>query len=275
MPFHVRLTPKRDRSHDEVKLDLDKEELERRFLRPYAEGRPIVVGGRTIPADDIGRIRINYTDELAAQLLPMVKAERARSGGIAPISDDWYIAKRGRDVTDEYIEGPPGYAVLDSQSASEGATGSPPVPNPRSVFVVHGRNLRARDALFSFLRSINLAPLEFVEAIAATGRPSPYIGEILNAAFGRARAVVVLFTPDDEARMAMGRDEDRTILVELGHTRPFSDIGGRHVLRLDDSSERRQELAQRLLAAGCDVNTTGTDWHKAGDFAAALAPSPS
>ena len=121
MPFHVRLTPKRDRSHDEVKLDLDKEELERRFLRPYAEGRPIVVGGRTIPADDIGRIRINYTDELAAQLLPMVKAERARSGGIAPISDDWYIAKRGRDVTDEYIEGPPGYAVLDSQSASTAA----------------------------------------------------------------------------------------------------------------------------------------------------------
>ena len=73
-----------------------------------------------------------------------------------------------------------------------------------------------------------------------------------------------------EAGMAMGRNEDRTILVELGTLRPFSDIAGRHVIRLDNTTQRRQELAQRLQAAGCPINLNGTDWHKTGDFEAAL-----
>ena len=70
--------------------------------------------------------------------------------------------------------------------------------------------------------------------------------------------------------MAMGRDEDRTVLVEIDHTRPFSDIAGRHMVRLDNTSQRRQELANRLKAAGCPVHLNGTDWHSAGDFDAAI-----
>ena len=150
------------------------------------------------------------------------------------------------------------------------------------------------------MQSIGLHPLEWSEAVRSTGKPSPYVGEILDAAFSRAHAVVVLLTPDDEARlrepfrtnsdppheveltgqsrpnvlfeagMAMSRGEDRTILVELGTLRPFSDVAGRHVIRLDDSSPRRQDLAQRLQAAGCPVNLDGTDWHTAGNFEDAL-----
>ena len=65
--------------------------------------------------------------------------------------------------------------------------------------------------------------------------------------------------------MAMGRDEERTVLVELGALRPFSDIAGRHTIKLNDTSQRRQELAQRLQAAGCSVNLEGTDWHSVGN----------
>ena len=64
----------------------------------------------------------------------------------------------------------------------------------------------------------------------------------------------------------MGRSEDRTVLVELGVLRPFSDIAGRHTIRLDNTSQRRQELAQRLQAAGCPANLDGTDWHTVGNF---------
>ena len=63
--------------------------------------------------------------------------------------------------------------------------------------------------------------------------------------------------------MAMGRDERRTVLVEVGNLRPFSDIVGRHMIRLDNTTARRQELAQRLEAAGCPVNLRGTDWQGA------------
>lgn len=171
-------------------------------------------------------------------------------------------------------------------------------PSPRRVFVIHGRNETARSALFAFLRSIRLEPIEWSQALAMTGQASPYIGDVLDAAFGQAQAVVVLQTPDDvaflhpsltsegdpesepqmqprpnvlfEAGMAMGRSPDRTVIVELGQVKAFSDIHGRHVVRLDNSVAKRQDLAQRLTTAGCDVDITGHDWHTAGD----LTPPP-
>lgn len=188
--------------------------------------------------------------------------------------------------------------ALDSDYSrqSNSQADAAPVADPQAVFVVHGRDRSVRDAMFAFLRAIGLHPLEWAEVVKATGKPTPYIGEILEAAFSSARAVVVLMTPDDEARlrepfredgddvnetkltpqarpnvlfeagMAMGGSPDRTILVEVGVLRPFSDIGGRHVIRLDDSMARRQQLAQRLQSAGCPVNLAGIDWHTAGRF---------
>ncbi|GAB4602018.1 hypothetical protein MOKP20_33200 [Mycobacterium avium subsp. hominissuis] len=71
--------------------------------------------------------------------------------------------------------------------------------NAKKVFVVHGRNLTARNSMFVFLRAIGLEPIEFSTAISATGSASPYIGQALDAAFDMAQAVVILLTPDDIA----------------------------------------------------------------------------
>jgi hypothetical protein len=163
------------------------------------------------------------------------------------------------------------------------------------VFVVHGRNTAARDAMFSFLRSLGLKPIEWDQAVALTGQGSPYIGEVLDVAFSEGQAVVVLLTPDDvayirtdyangdgdpelvptgqarpnvlfEAGMAMGRDPKHTILVELGDLRPFSDVGGRHAIRISNDGRLRKSLADRLITAGCEVDLTGGDWLHEGDF---------
>ena len=168
------------------------------------------------------------------------------------------------------------------------------------VFVVHGRNAKAREAMFQFLRSIGLKPIEWSQAVTATGSGAPFIADILDVAFSKAKAVVVLMTPDDmaylrdalrskddpnfesrptpqarpnvlfEAGMAMSRHQNRTILVSLGELRPFSDVFGRHIIKLDDRSQSRQDLADRLRIAGCPVDLTGRDWHTVGDFKAAL-----
>jgi predicted nucleotide-binding protein len=166
----------------------------------------------------------------------------------------------------------------------------------RRVFVVHGRDARLRASMFAFLRAINLWPLEWSEIVSSFGNGAPYIGELLDHAFGICQAAVVLFTPDEqvelathlysnnresglqprpnvifEAGMALGRFPERTILVEVGELRGFSDVGGRHVVRLNDTSENsraemRHMFAERLRSIGCDVHTTGTDWLRAGDF---------
>ena len=174
----------------------------------------------------------------------------------------------------------------------------------RNVFVVHGRNISARNALFDFLRSIKLNPIEWSEAIKMTGKASPFIGEILDKAFSEAQAVVILLSGDDEARlkqefqteddppyeknltsqarpnvlfeagMAFGRHDERTIIVQLGsELRPFSDIAGRHIIKINNSPQQRHELAQRLKTAGCAVNTSGTDWLTAGDFEKSIPSS--
>ncbi len=52
----------------------------------------------------------------------------------------------------------------------------------KTVFVVHGRNMAAREAMFTFLRSIGLKPLEWHQAVSLTGTGAPYIGQILDRA---------------------------------------------------------------------------------------------
>jgi len=292
MPYHIRITTKSDRSHDEVKLDLTRKQLKERFLSPYKEGRPIAICGRTVPFDNIERIRITFTKQASGQLIPIVRAERFTSNSPSEFSDEWHVADRGADVTDKFIAQPP-ETRLSTDHKTEGAKSQ----DPRIVFVVHGRNLLARDAMFTFLRSIGLCPLEWTDAVRATGRASPYIREILDSGFSAAKAVIVLMTPDDEARLrepyrsaddpgyeteltpqarlnvifeagiAVGRfTQDKTIFVKFGALRPFSDIGGLHEVRLTNTTQSRQDLAQRLQSAGCPVNLSGTDWHSAGNF---------
>jgi hypothetical protein len=58
-------------------------------------------------------------------------------------------------------------------------------------------------------------------------------------------------------------------MVEIGDQRQASDLTGRHAVRLDNSPEKRNDLAERLARAGCPVDRTGDKWLKAGDFSLA------
>ena len=280
--YYVQLTIRRVETSDrrrESSSDLYLEDLEKRFLAPYRKGTAIVIKGRSVAPADLHRIKIYESERMV--------------GNFASIP--WSMLT---DVTEHFITGPPGWE--SEERPSEVKEARPPT-DTREIFVVRGRNDKARDALFDFLRAIDLRPLELADAVPTVGKTLPYIAELLDAGFRRAHAVVVLFTPDDEAwlrepyrsasdpahesvlsgqarpnvlfeaGMAMGRGKERTVLVELGTLRPFTDIAGLHVTRLSDSSESRQDLARRLELAGCPVNLEGTDWHKAGDFEAALA----
>ena len=168
-------------------------------------------------------------------------------------------------------------------------------PNQAEVFVVHGRNEQIRKSMFEFLRALHLKPMEWNRMVELTGKGSPYVGEILDRAFEKAAAVVVLLTGDDEARlkeayradgeeheatlmpqarpnvlfeagMAISRSQDRTILVQVGALRDFSDIAGRHIIRLDNSAKARTAFIRRLRTAHCPVDDSGTDWLESGNF---------
>lgn len=178
----------------------------------------------------------------------------------------------------------------------KGSTKGKKTKQSNHVFVVHGRNEKMRRALFAFLRSLGVQPIEWTKALAMTKKGSPYVGEVIDAAFNKAKVIVVLFTPDDEAKlkaefikkgdpsferrltgqprpnvlfeagMAFGRQPNTTILIQVGKIRTVSDVAGRHIVHLTNSISSRQQMIAKLRATGLAVDDIGEDWHTEGDF---------
>ncbi|WP_238009096.1 CATRA conflict system CASPASE/TPR repeat-associated protein [Dactylosporangium sp. AC04546] len=189
-----------------------------------------------------------------------------------------------------------GVAVQPSSGPSPAAA----APDPRRVFVIHGRDAEARRAVYGLLRDLGLRPLDWMEIVARTGTPSPFVGEVLEQAFAEHQAAVVVITPDDgvmlhpslhgadedpaevafagqarpnvlfEAGMALGLQRDRTLVVEIGRLRPFASLTGRDVIRFTadpaEHLQRVKSIAERLRTAGCAVNLDGADWLDTGRF---------
>jgi predicted nucleotide-binding protein len=291
--WHVIVQPKQPRrkqSEDAVATDQDREWVESRILEPRRQGKAVVVGGKQFDWSEIERLRITVSDIPTADIVEEIKAED-RVSSVAVLggpSYRWRAAARSRDVTDELVVAPVGTSAETGAAASR--------VDPKKVMVVLGRNAEANQAMFDFLRALRLDPQEWGKLVGATGKAAPYVGEVLEHAFEDAAAVVVLFTPDDEARlrphlhgpseeeydrnltpqarpnvlfeagMALGVHPDRTILVELGELRPFSDIYGRHVVRLDGTAQPLRDIVRRLRVAGCDVDDSGDDWARPDRF---------
>lgn len=105
MPYHVRITKKSNKSHDELELDLTRKELLKSIVTPFNEGRRFTCGGAIIEPDDIERIRVTYTEEKSEDLIPEIQEERRSWSWATPtISDEWYVADGGKDVTRRFIK---------------------------------------------------------------------------------------------------------------------------------------------------------------------------
>ncbi|MFD5824308.1 TIR domain-containing protein [Lentzea sp. NPDC060358] len=307
--FHARLSTVGAR-HDEVKLDMSLPELEEKILAPYREGRIITMNGRSIDPMEIERLRISMSDVPSRVLIQEIEHGR-RNSSVAVIggpSMGWRAANRADDVTDEYVIGPPGGlpssgdAKLNSGERDKlevNASGR----RGNSIFLVHGRDLAIVVAMKQFLRSLGINVVEWNHAVAQTGTPNPYVGDVVMQGLKMSDAAVILFTPDElvrlrddlvsdsdgvherelqgqarpnvyyEAGIADAIDRQRTILVDVGPVKPFSDASGRLVVRFDGSASKRNNLAERLRLAGLEVNTSGDDWLSDGDFESAIKAS--
>lgn len=177
-----------------------------------------------------------------------------------------------------------------------GGKAAKPRPKDNSVFVIGGRDTAVTESMYALLNALGCKPVEFHQAVARVrGTGSPYVGVVLDKAFEQVQALVVLFTPDDEAKlkdqflkpneiqtegryrgqarqnvvfeagMALARHEDKTILVQIGEVKSFSDVFGRHLVNLDGSHRTRIDFANRLKRI-CKIDTTGTRWLTVGKF---------
>ncbi|HEY1526124.1 MAG TPA: TIR domain-containing protein [Candidatus Angelobacter sp.] len=215
-----------------------------------------------------------------------INVSRFASGG------DWAVLQRSQQPVSQSPTVPPTNAPA-KRKPKNNKTKQIRKKRGKNIWVVQGRNSKINRAMEDFLRSIDLKPMEFLKPAK---RPSAHIGEILESAFEKAAAVVVLLTPDDlaklnkklikpddedyerkltpqarpnvlfEAGMAFGRNPDNVVIVEVGKLRPFTDISGRHTVRMNNSAAKRKELIQKLRLAGCDADDSGTSWLQTGEF---------
>jgi predicted nucleotide-binding protein len=215
-----------------------------------------------------------------------------REGYLVPDHDAvqgewWKISSKGKATT-----------KIDQRPQAEAEPQLPGVPEAtpeerrRTVMVVYGRDARLKDAIFVFLRSLGLHPIEWETAVRSTGDATPYNRQVISAAFSAAQAVVVILSGDDEGRllerfrqttdeahernltpqarlnvifeagMAFGSRASQTVLVEVGKLRPFSDIAGMNVVRFDGSDLKRRAFMNRLETAGCKLDTSGDRYLK-------------
>ena len=162
--------------------------------------------------------------------------------------------------------------------------------DPKSVFVIYGRNRVIMKEMFAFLRSLDLSPMRWYEAIRRTHLGASYTGTIVEAGMKDAQAVLVLLTGDDEVRsketgskderivypqarpnvlfeagMAFSKYEKRIILVQMGKVRPCPALYGRNMVKLNNRPGPRWDLMQRLDLVGCQVNFNGK-WNTTGNF---------
>lgn len=63
-----------------------------------------------------------------------------------------------------------------------------------------------------------------------------------------------------EAGLALGRHPGKTLLIQVGSIRGFSDIAGKHLVRLTDDVAKKKDVAARLGTVGCKVGLGGDDW---------------
>jgi predicted nucleotide-binding protein len=182
---------------------------------------------------------------------------------------------------------------------THGGKPAKPKAKDNSVFVISGRDVVVTESMYQLLNALGCKPVEFHQAVARMKIGNPFIGDVLDKAFETVQGLIVLFTPDDEAKlkdqflkkhgdtierrlagqprpnvlfeagMALARHPNKTLMVQVGPMKSFSDISGRHLVHLDNSFESRQDFATRLSNI-CKVDISGTRWTKVGSFMPSL-----
>jgi predicted nucleotide-binding protein len=293
VPFQVYIFEYFDRrarrGHAYYFLNLTEEQLRDRIVAAWDRGDPITWNGET-------------ADSRSSEI-EVYSTANAISRSDVPYQHQLHdLMVAGDNVTNDWITGAAGMGARATTGAPAEPQHESPLRDHSRVMVVHGRNGRARDAMFTFLRALGLEPIEWEQAVAETGMASPHNLDAVRAAMDVGQAVVVVLTAEDragllpeladgdddddvvlraqprqnvilEAGLAMGIDRSRTILVELGPIRRASDFDGLNVVRLSDTASSRNALRSRLMTAGCAVDEAASDWMRpgaGGDFEAAI-----
>jgi len=178
-----------------------------------------------------------------------------------------------------------GLANFETFTSAVPPTAPEPAASPqrdgKKIFVVHGRDMRPLAALSQYLQFLHLEVMPWSEAVNLAEGTQPHTYDVVKAGMDAAAAVIVIFSPDDlarikddfsqpgdsdrtprgqarpnvllEAGMAFALARERTIFLQSATTREISDIAGFNWVKLDGQWDSRNDLKERLNRAGASV----------------------
>lgn len=202
---------------------------------------------------------------------------------------------RGHAISQTQIDEPDSTPVVAPAATREPARHKVKPAKNNTLFVVHGRDADLNEDMFGLLRALGLYPIEWSKAVAKTRGNNPDVDKIIGGQMKSVQGIVVLISPDEQAKLkakfsdtanpsertlqdqarpnvlfeagwAFGAYPDKTLLVRVGNTRPISDLGGKHIMKLSNTAASRKEFAQRLKKMRFKVDTDGTSWLTEFDF---------
>jgi len=268
--YHVRIKPKSDKRYGENKTDVTLEQLIARYVEPYEQGRAILINGKTVQSDDIERIRISKSERTIESYIPAIRAE-AMNSSVAVFGGPPYAhtaVSRAEDVTDQFIEGPPGYK---KELTSGNTIGSVEILDKSKVFIVHGHDEAAQSKAARFVEKLGLEAIILHEK-ASSGRT--IIEKIEH--YSDVGFAIILYTPDDIGNVKgkaddlngrarqnvvfehgflvgkLGR-ENVVALVEAPIELP-NDISGVVYINIDEASAWHLQLAKEMKQSGYAID---------------------
>ena len=191
MYYHVQILHKHNA--DEFKINLSEEELLTRIIKPYQEGIPIVINGRTIELALIKRIKIFETEKTLDAKIQEFKIKYERDPSpykIFGASPTWEAIETGENVTDKFIIGPAGHM---KEIKEQNKNLNPVLKSGKErIFIVHGHDNALKDETCVFLSGIGLEPIVL--------HRQPDGGLTIIEKFEKyadVKYAIVLLTPDD------------------------------------------------------------------------------
>jgi hypothetical protein len=134
MPYHVRITRRSHphRTDNLVRLDLQSAtEVRHAIVRPLLKHHGLVIGNTQVSSYDIEQIRVHYTSADSDELWPQAYAARLQDIQSRKPSVEYYVARMGQNVTDQFITEDV-VTLLDPQVAPSDPVSTAPL-GPSSV----------------------------------------------------------------------------------------------------------------------------------------------
>ena len=134
-------------------------------------------------------------------------------------------AEQMADLRGTPVHAPPASAPTPSGRRAPDVSRKPVVTIANnSVFVVHGRDVQLNADISHFYGRYVLNPLEWSQAIKTAKGANPHVDDVINQAMDTVQGVLVMFSPDEEARLktqfASASDKKKNLHKLDGQARP-------------------------------------------------------